>query len=313
MKPFDLLLLILCNVVWGLNPVVSKVLMRVEPSSSMALVRVTGACIFLTFFYLIRRRWNVGTVVSVDVPPPRGWDYLFVLLTGFLTFFGSPWLQGRGMETTSAAVTSILVGLEPLFTVFAAIVIFRERLTLQAMIALVAGVYGFFLLSQIHETMAGLPLSRWFQGDLLVALAVVFEALYSIFGRMIRMPGPSFLYYSLLVGAVFHWSLAVSQGVFPSPETWGVSQWFAVLWLGPIGSAIPYLIWVVLLSRGISLAAMAMTLFVQPVVGAVFGYTVLGEHLSLVQWAGGGLILLGAYVVQLPDRRGPNKADRSAE
>ncbi len=303
MKPFDLFLLILCNIVWGLNPVVSKVLMQVEPSSSMALIRVSGACIFLTLFYVLRARFNFSQVVARDIPPPRGWDIGFVLLTGFLTFFGSPWLQGRGMETTSAAVTSILVGLEPLFTVFAAIVIFREKLTLQAMIALVAGVYGFFLLSQIHETMAGLPISRWFQGDLLVALAVVFEALYSIFGRMIRMPGPSFLYYSLWIGAVFHWSLAIFHGVFPTPGSWGLAEWFSVFWLGPIGSAIPYLIWVVLLSRGISLAAMAMTLFVQPVVGAIFGYTVLGEHLSLVQWAGGAMILFGAYVVQLPDRK----------
>ena len=70
----------------------------------------------------------------------------------------------------------------------------------------------------------------------------------------------------------------------------------ALMWLGPLGTALSYLFWMLVMRRA-PVASLALTLFVQPVFGSVWGYVFLGERLSQVQ-AAGAVLIIGAMLAQ---------------
>jgi drug/metabolite transporter (DMT)-like permease len=72
--------------------------------------------------------------------------------------------------------------------------------------------------------------------------------------------------------------------------------WLAVLWLGPLGTTLTYVFWTLALANA-SVAAVSLTLFVQPILGALFGTFFLGERMTAWQALGGALILV-ALVLQ---------------
>ena len=104
--------------------------------------------------------------------------------------------------------------------------------------------------------------------------------------------------------------LSVLVTLFTGPGAWGelatgllqldARGWMAMLWLGPLGSTLTYLIWLIAL-ESTDVSSAALTLFVQPIVGALLGAAVLGEELTPMKWSGGAVIL--ASVVLLTLRR----------
>ena len=72
--------------------------------------------------------------------------------------------------------------------------------------------------------------------------------------------------------------------------------------MGPIGTALAYFYWMTALTEA-PVASLAITLFIQPVMGTIFGHLFLGDHLTWIQGLGGGLILLG--VIAQSKRRSP--------
>jgi drug/metabolite transporter (DMT)-like permease len=75
----------------------------------------------------------------------------------------------------------------------------------------------------------------------------------------------------------------------------------ATLWLGPLGTTATYLYWMYALKEA-PVATVALTLFVQPVVGSLLGTVLLGEKLTAIQALGGAIIVLAVFAqtVKLP-------------
>jgi drug/metabolite transporter (DMT)-like permease len=74
-----------------------------------------------------------------------------------------------------------------------------------------------------------------------------------------------------------------------------------LLWLGPMGTALAYFYWMSVL-REASVASLALTLFIQPVLGAVWGYAFLGETLSGAQAMGAIFIITGVMTQSVAGR-----------
>jgi drug/metabolite transporter (DMT)-like permease len=69
-----------------------------------------------------------------------------------------------------------------------------------------------------------------------------------------------------------------------------------LVWLGPLGTAFAYFYWMSVL-REASVASIALTLFIQPVLGALWGYLFLNEKLTGFQ-ALGALLIIGGVMTQ---------------
>jgi probable blue pigment (indigoidine) exporter len=91
---------------------------------------------------------------------------------------------------------------------------------------------------------------------------------------------------------------------FPDPRALSARAWCGVLWTGPLGTAVCYLFWIRAL-REATVTAVAVTLFVQPLMGALWGALFLGEWLSFRQLLGAGLILaaVAAQAIRAPSSR----------
>ena len=63
---------------------------------------------------------------------------------------------------------------------------------------------------------------------------------------------------------------------------------------GSSGTAVGYLVWMMALSRA-PVASIVLTLFIQPVLGPIWGAIFLGERLSFSQALGSAWILLAVF------------------
>lgn len=299
MKRSSLILLILCNLVWTLNPLMGKRLLQNFGGIQVAWLRYASgfACFFLfALFSVIARRktWRDYFLVPTNL---RTWLELFALAIG--PFVYSPILQFIGLESTQAMDNSILIATEPLISILLAWGVLGERMTRDQWISMGLALAGFFLFSG-----AGVTLSI---GMILLLFAQLGEAAYSVFGRkLVQLHAPTAVLGTAMgIGSFVLTLVVLFFDRFPPVVAIGPGQAGALLWLGPLGSTVTYLIWA-MIARSVTVPSMVITLFIQPVLGAFLGYLILGETLTAERAAGAGLILAAVALLSYREiRRSP--------
>jgi drug/metabolite transporter (DMT)-like permease len=220
------------------------------------------------------------------------YDILFVALLGFATFFCSPLFQYFGLRHSTAVENAVIVAMEPLLSVLLAALVLRERMGLKRWTALAVALLGFCLLSCIFEQDLAHGFSKSMVGNILILAFLLGEITFIIFGSRLvkRLPSSAVFAVALSFGLLFLTIFtAATSGI---PAFWNLTgrAFWGVMWLGPLSTAGGYLVWMSMLRR-VPVNLVAMTLFVQPVVGSIFGALFLHEQLGLTQWLGGALII----------------------
>jgi len=297
--------LILCNLIWSTNPVMGKVLFeRFEPIQ-VAWIRTFGAWLATVTVLVVIRLRRVGSA-EVETPlfysPPselpsparrRRWSWLFLL--GTSAFLFAPLIAMLGLHRSSAIDNSLIVGLEPLATIGLAALVLGEKPLREQGLALVFAVIGFCLLSGLTWNTLCSGWDGHLVGNLLILTSLLGEAGYSVCFRKLKEPqGARRIFASAVtIGAAGLTLVVLGLGALPplrpfleSPRLLG-----AALWIGPLGTAATYLFWMQALEFA-SIPMVALTLFVQPLAGPVWGALFFGESLS-------GLRVLGAFAILL--------------
>ena len=294
---FRLLLgLILCNLIWSANPAFSKIIMADFPPAHVAWFRYTSAlCAYLVGMLVMRRPL---------LAKPRGRrDWTLFLALAFFTFCFSPLTQMTGLSLSRATDGALITAMEPLITALLAGLFLREKISGTQVSAFVVAFLGFGLLSGAGF---GFPAGH-IVGNVIILASLVGEGFYSIGGRKLldRFEAAPLFGTALFIGVIFLSILGFFFDGFPDFARIGPKTILGIVWLGPLGTAAAYLYWMIAISRA-PVVSIALTLFIQPVFGALWGYAFLGERLDAVQFFGAGLILLavlGQYVIGLPKSR----------
>lgn len=194
-----------------------------------------------------------------------------------------------------SAVASVLNSSVPLFTMLIAhIFLSDDRMTRQRVVGLAIGFAGVVALAW-SDLRAGLQLNLLAQGAML--LAVMFYAGSSVFARRnTQGVSPSIQALLPLISAnLFIWGLAP---LLEGPLPWNLQNetWFALAWLGLIGSCLAYLLYFYLI-HSIGPTRATMVTYTFPVVGIVLGVVFLQEALNAELVLGGGLVLTSLFVV----------------
>lgn len=214
-----------------------------------------------------------------------------VFLIGLLTFALSPWLQSSGLYRSQATDNALIIAMEPVIAVVLATIFLKEKLNRNQILAFGLGLTGFLLLSGGGDVRA--------IGNLLMLLSVSFEAAYSVLGRGILSGKPGIgqavFGTALLIGVSLLSIGVISTEGLPDFSRMTPSSALALLWIGPVGTAATYLFWMKTLEN-IPVATMVLTLFIQPVLGALLGVLLLSESLSTLEWLGAVMILTGLSV-----------------
>ena len=180
--------------------------------------------------------------------------------------------------TESPTITSLVIATNPIFAMFVGLLIFREKVT-------PVNAIGVFI------TLAGLWLVTWKNGstgDLF--LVGILSSTYS----------PSVIVmYQFLLGAVFFLPLFFTKGLTGFDASTYIS-WpviYPILALAVLCSATAFTTWAVAI-KNLGVAHTSVFLAIVPLVTAFIAFILGEETLSLLQWAGLAVGMVGIYLTQ---------------
>jgi drug/metabolite transporter (DMT)-like permease len=269
----------LAAAIWGGMYVVTRQVLVVISVPMLLEIRFVLAGVVLGVLAWARHEGHVA---------PR--DLVRLAGLGLVGFTGSIGLQFIGTYDAGAAMGSLVTASAPALIVGLAAWWLKERVTGTQIAGLAAAVVGLVVLVGIP---AAPPGPRTAIGNAALVGAAVTWAVYTVQGRMLTRR-----YSALSVTAWVSWF-----GVLFTMPWWVLTPhhyawvshpavWAAIGYVGLVSTAGAFFLWnlgfmYIDASRG------ALFMFVQPVVGTLLAWTLLGEPLSWSLLAGGVLIAVG--------------------
>lgn len=278
------LLLIAAQTIWASSYTAMKLALAELPFSLVIVLRYGAVAVFFLTYWCIR---------GFPVLDKRIVLGSFVI--GFMNFYGSQSLQLHGLQHTQAIDVSILILFEPMLTVLMAYFFLKERISKNLWIVLLVSMFGFFMISDIRLSADGFAMSKMrLYGNALFLGALIFESICSVFGKFFTQKNHAFDAMGLLmsfggvVGFVMH---------APEVMTYSYAQvsgkvWWSMAFLALGCSVFAYTAWYYAISK-VRVQFVALSLFLQPIVGSIVGYMVLGEQLSARTLIGATIISIG--------------------
>lgn len=289
-RSFSWSLLILANVLWACSYVAAKIALR-DVSVNLMLALRMGMAALVLLPLLIARRGELH-LTRKDLP-----QLALLALVGFVI---NKLLEYGGLALTTASDVALLITSESIYTAALSWLLLRERfkpLTGAALLLGFAGVYLIIERSLVPNIPAGGGVWR-VVGDLLVVLALVFEALYTVRGKALLVRhSPLLITAAAIVGSMVFWLPIGGWEVFHSGwPTISLPGWLAIGWLALMSTAIAYLLWFQGLAK-VEGSAAASALFIQPLLGTLLAIVLLGDQLTPTTIIGGILIIVSVYVI----------------
>lgn len=291
-----LALLIGINLLWAGSSLAAKLALQTIPPMTLAFTRFSVAALLMYGIALARK-------VDLRVAK-RDWGVFWAM--GVLGLALTYLLAYQGLRLTTASNFALLHATETVFLSVLAFFFLGEALPRTKLIGIGLGLAGVYLIIANGFTIQSFSHSA--QGNLLIALALAFEASSSIVGKnlLARYPPLSVVTYQMLSGAValapfsaYELSHQIASGhplsLPPAGALW------SLLYLIIPCTVLGYLIWFSILDK-CDASEMSVFLFIQPVAGAALGSYFLGDKITIFTVGGTALVLLA---VGLVNRRPP--------
>ncbi len=280
------ILLVVTNLLWGVNSVAAKFAVSEMPPVTVAFLRFAGVSIIL----------SIAVWISEGKKAIPSWRQVpGLLFLGSTGIFLNNFFFFSGVQQTTAANASLLVGGGPVFTAFLCAVFLKERLTYQQLLGIGISFLGVgaVVTKGSWEIITGLSFNY---GDIFLVLGSVSWSVYSIIGRRVmrEISALAATAWSSAIGSVGLLVLAVSQGfdgsVHLSALGWG-SMVFMIIGSGVLA----FYFW----NHGVSVVGpnrTAVFINIIPLSGMMFAMLLLGESLTISQLVGAGMIITGVWL-----------------
>ena len=289
-----------CNLLWALNPSLVKIIIADIGAEQAAWLKYSSAlCTYLIFKVVLYFARTEPSNREFFIMPKSPKEFFLIFGIGFCTCFISPVMQMNGLTNSSATNNAILVSFEPIFTFLLAWLLIGEDLGARRVTSLGVAIAGFFLLSKAQPAIGGSFSWAPLRGDALILVATAGEAFYLIFSKPLMRTHPATQIFgsAMLIGVGLLSVVLLPKVGLPNFGNLSRNSWLAVIWFGPIGTVVPYLLWIRILEKGMPLSAMSISLFLQPLIGVLSGIFLLNESLTFSQSIGAALII-GAVSLQ---------------
>ena len=298
------LLLLLVAVIWGSTWAAGRFLSygldestraNLGPATAAWLRYAVAVIAFAAWCWAYRNR-DGPRLLPHDA---RSWRY--TLWLGLLGTMADQLLFMHGMRGTAAGDASLIIPINPVFTVLLAAPMLGQKVSARMALGLVAGIAGVGTVVGWSPN-ADIPFEHRLLGDGMVVLAALAWATTSNLTKMALRDEETgtaqelVIWYSV-VGWVMltPWMLAETWGSgLPSPSS---AEWATVAYLGLFSTVLTY-VW---FARGIDRigpTAAASYVFLVPVFGVLSGWALLDESIGTSMLVGFVLIMLGVREVQ---------------
>ena len=272
--------------IWGGMYVVSRVVLDVIPPITLVLVRLILGTATLAI---------VARAAGATMPSPRHLPALATL--GLVGMCISLIAQFAGTHLAGAANGSLITSATPAFMLLFAWPILGARPSMRQVVSLVLATSGVLVVTFGDTDPATTDGGTPFVGNLLLLVAAVTWALYSVLGGKSSARHGSLVTtaFATGTGAIFCLPLAVWElGTTPIGDVgWGTTV--GIAYLGVVSTAGAFYLWNRSIDR-LGAAVPGLLFFAQPVVGGLLGATLLGEHLGAAFFAGGALVAVAVIL-----------------
>jgi drug/metabolite transporter (DMT)-like permease len=274
--------------VWGTSFIATKIAVgQMSPTAVVWLRFAMGLPILL-----------VAVVMRKQFAFPKGSEWLYFALLGFLGITFHQWLQSNGLKTAQATTTAWIVSTSPAFIAILGWLVLKEKLNLLQSLGIVLAMVGVLaVVSKGDFSMLAFGQFGTY-GDFLILISAVNWAVFSILSRrgLKNHPSTMMTLWIMTIG----W-LITSVAFFANKNYIEIPQldsrgWVAMVFLGVFTTGFAYIAWFDALSQ-LPAAQTGAFLFIEPLTSMVVAAIILSEQITLVSVLGGAVILVGIWMV----------------
>lgn len=286
--------LVLAAACWGAATVITKHVLTDIPPLTLLVLQLTISVSFLWMIVFAQRlrlpqRGDIVRIGGIGILNP-GLAYTFGLL---------------GLSSTTASMSTLLWAAEPILILVLAWLILRERLTRRLIAFSLLAISGVVLVARID---VGVDQTSLVLGNGLILIGVACCALYTVLTRRMLTNLDPLLIVILQQTLALAWALAIwpvewARGEAVGLTTISLATWGWATLSGVLYYALAFWCYIIGLKQ-LPASTVGMFLNLIPIFGVGGAYLFLGERLTVVQWIGGGLILLAVVMVLRRQREG---------
>jgi len=217
------------------------------------------------------------------------------MVMGVIVFVGAPRLQVAGVQLGRASDASVLMALEPLVTSTGAAIFLREHIAPRRWMGFLLGLTGAVLMAEVWRPEFRLPALT---ANALIFLSFFCEAAYSSMGKPMLQRAGLFKVLAVALMAATVVNLCMDAGLtLHEAQAMPPWAWLMVAYLSLICTLAGYSLWFAVIKET-EVNVAALTVFIQPVVGAAVAVLWLRETLRWGQlW--GSLVIVAGLIVGL--------------
>ena len=292
-------LMLLVAIIWGGSWAIGRMLALSLPPATGAWMRyvVCMLAFYLWFFY----RSTKGDQVRWLPDSKDAW--VRIVLIAVFAVMGYQLLFMHGMKFTAAGDASLIITMNPIFTVLLASPFLGQRITARMVYGLVLAFIGVAVVTGWSPN-TDIPLHDRLKGDFMIMLAALCWATATNLTRIMLETEGDYgassseivVWYSL-VGTVLltpWWLADVYSGGFETPNNEDI---VAILYLSILSTVLAY-IWFVVGVEKIGATSASSYVFLVPPFGVLGGWLLLDERLGASLLLGFVLIVFGVRAVQ---------------
>lgn len=275
-------------VVWGASFIATKVALRDVQPVTVVWLRFAIGLLILGITVISRRQLSF----------PKRNEIIYFGVLGFIGITFHQWLQSTGLITSKASTTAWIVATTPLFIAILGWIFLRERLKWAQVMGIGLATLGVLLVISEGDISSLSVGSFGNEGDRLILISALNWAVFSVMSRkgLENHPAALMMFYVMAIGWLII-SIAFFIGSNQNDlQSLSLSGWLGVLFLGIFCSGIAYVFWYDAL-KSLPASQVGVFLYLEPLVAVLVAALLLGELIILASMIGGGIILLGVWMV----------------
>ncbi len=283
----DLLMLTII-LIWGLNLSVIKISLREIPPLPFNGIRLLLSSFLLLVSLLISEK-------SLKINKEDSPKILFLSIIGHTIY---QLLFIKGINYTTASNTSIILGTSPIVISIFSSYFKHEKIKPLGWLGIFLGFIGLYIVirgkGDPHLS------SRTLKGDILLAIAVILWAYYSVSSKpLLKKYSPlKFTSITMSVGSILFFPFSFKEIENLKFSSISLPTWLWLIYSGAFALSFSLVIWFVSVKKvGNSQTAIYSNL--QPVFAVVFAHFILSEKVTSNITAGAIIIFIGIYLARI--------------
>ena len=301
----DWALLLLCNLIWGSQFVVFKVVARQVGPVFAALLPISFATLLLTPIVLHRHLKRDPSSQRRGIPAQ---DILQFILIGIAGQVAAQLFVAWGVRYTLASNAALIVLALPISTALMAYFLLRERMTTVRWVSFAFAIAGVIVCSGINWEEVNLVGGKFLLGNLMLFFAINGSAFYNVYSKKLLTrysPLEVLLYsYYVVVAFMLPIGLYTQPRILTAMANFKAEVWVGIILLGILQYFLAMVLYLTVLTR-LDATQAGLSNYLITFFGVITAAVVLHEKLTKFMIFGGLLVLAGTLLVTVYERNRP--------